>query len=60
MVAPQVCGDTDGIDSMWKIVKSKRHIKEEKKSNYNKNFPPLKMMKTSTPTTKNNSKNDSG
>ena len=38
MVAPQVCGDTDGIDSTWKIVKSKRRIKEEKKSNYDKNF----------------------
>ena len=52
MVAPQVCGDTDGINSTWKIVKSKRRIKEEKKSNYDKNFPPLRMMKTSTPTTK--------
>ena len=60
MVTPQVFGDADGIDSTWKIVKSKRHIKEEKKSNYNKNFPPLKMMKTSTPTTKNSSKDHSG
>ena len=59
MVAPQVCGDTDGINSTWKIVKSKRRIKEEKKSNYDKNFPPLRMMKTSTPTTKKNSKDDS-
>ena len=53
MVAPQVCGDTD---STWKIVKSKRCIKKKKKSNYDKNFPPLRMMKASTPTTKNNSK----
>ena len=60
MVAPQVCGDIDGINSTWKIVKSKRRIKEEKKSNYDKNYPPLRMMKTSTPTTKNNSKDDSG
>ena len=60
MVAPQVCGDADGINSTWKIVKSKIHIKEEKKSNYDKNFPPLKMMKTCTPTTNNNSKDDSG
>ena len=59
MVAPLACGDTDGINSTWKIVKSKRRIKEEKKSNYDKNFPPLRMMKTSTPTTKNNSKNHS-
>ena len=60
MVAPQACGDADGINSMWKIVKSKRCIKEQKKSDYDKNFPPLRMMKTSTPTTKNNSKDDSG
>ena len=59
MVAPQVYGDTVGINSTWKIVKSKRHIKEEKKSNYDKNFHPLRIMKTSTPTTKNNSKDDS-
>ena len=59
MVVPQVCGDADWIDSTLKIVKSKRGIKEEKKSDYDKNFPPLKMMKTSTPTTKNNSKDDS-
>ena len=60
MLAPQVCGDADGINSTWKIIKSKRCIKEEKKSNYDKNFPPLKIMKTSTPTTKKNSKDDSG
>ena len=41
-----------------KFVKSKRRIKEEKKSNYDKKFHPLRMMKTSTPTTKNNSKKD--
>ena len=60
MVAPQICGDADRNDSTWKIVKRKRCIKEEKKSNFDKNFSPLKMMKTSTPTTKNNTKNDSG
>ena len=60
MVAPQVCGDADEINSTWKIVKSKRHITEEKKSNYNNNFPLLRMMKTSTPNTKNNSKDDPG
>ena len=58
MVAPQVYGDTDRINSTWKIFKSKRRIKEEKKSNYDKNFPSLRMIKTSTPTTKNNSKKD--
>ena len=60
MVVPQVCGDADENDSTWKIVKSKRRIKEEKKSNYDKNFPSLKMIKTRTPTTKNNTKDDSG
>ena len=39
MIAPQVCGDTDGINSTWKIVSSKRCIKEEKKSNYDKKIP---------------------
>ena len=59
IVTPLACGDTDGINSTWKIIKSKRRIKEEKISNYDKTFPPLRMMKTSAPTTKNNSKDDS-
>ena len=60
MVAPQVFGDADGNDSTWEIVKRKKCIEEEKKSNYDKNFPPFKMIKTRKPTTKNNTKDDSG
>ena len=36
-----------------------KDIFRDKKSDYDKHFPPLRMMKTSTPTTKNNSKDDS-
>ena len=60
MVAPQVCGDANGNDSAWKIVKSKKQLREEKKSNYDKNFPPLQVIRPSTPTSKNNTKDDSG
>ena len=60
MVAPQVCGDANGNDSAWKILKSKKQLREEKKSNYDKNFPPLQMIKSSTPTFRNYTKDDSG
>ena len=42
MVAPQVNSDNNVDASNWKIVKSKRQLREERKSNYNLNFPPLK------------------
>ena len=57
MVAPQVSGDNKGNESTWKIVKSKKQIKQERKSNYDKNFPPLKP--TTTPTTRYNKQDDS-
>ena len=57
MVAPQVSGDNRGNESTWKIVKSKKQIKQERKSNYDKNFPPLKP--TTTTTTKYNKQDDS-
>ena len=41
MVAPQVSSDNNGDASNWKIVKSKRQLREEKKSKYHLNFPPL-------------------
>ena len=42
MVAPQVNSDNNADASNWKIVKSKRQLREERKSNYNLNFPPSK------------------
>lgn len=56
MVAPYVSGDNNGYDSTWKIVKSRKRIKEEKKSNYKKKFPPLQVLSSTTP--KNISDND--
>ena len=41
MVAPQINGVNNADASNWKIVKSKRHLREERKSNYNLNSPPL-------------------
>ena len=42
MVAPQDNSDNYVDASNWKIVKSKRQLREERKSNYNLNFLPLK------------------
>ena len=39
MVAPQDNSDNYVDASNWKIVKSKRQLREERKSNYN-SFPP--------------------
>ena len=39
MIAPQVNGDNNADTSNCKIVKSKRQLREERKSNYNLNFP---------------------
>ena len=41
MVAPQVSGFGNDNSSMWKIVKSKRLLKEERKWKRDKSFPPL-------------------
>ena len=41
MIAPWVNGDNNADASNWKILKSKRQLREERKSNYNLNFPPL-------------------
>ena len=41
MVAPQVSSDNNGDASNCKIVKSKRQLREEKKSKYHLNFSPL-------------------
>ena len=41
MVAPQVSGWNNDNKSTWKIVKTKKQLKEEKKWKNNKSFPPL-------------------
>ena len=42
MVAPQVSGSNN--NSTWKVVKTKRQLKEDKKWKYNKAFPPLPVL----------------
>ena len=67
MVAPQVSGDNNGDASIWKIVKSKRQPREERKSKYNLNYPPLqsvsslgsKTYKNKTPSIKTTKSTDS-
>ena len=44
MVAPKVSGDNNGDASNWEIVKSKRQLREERKSKYNMNFSPLQSV----------------
>ena len=41
MVGTQVSGDNNVDASNWKIMKSKKQLRKERKSNYNLNFPPL-------------------
>ena len=60
MVDPQVSGEDNGDDSTWKIVKRRRTIKEQRKSNYNKNFPPLQSVTTKVTLNDRNNKDDSG
>ena len=60
IVAPQVSGDDNGDDSTWKIVKIRRTIKEQRKSNYNKNFPPVQFVTTETTFNEETNKDDSG
>ena len=44
MVAPQVSGFDNDNNSAWKIVKSKRQLKEERKWKKDKSFPPLPVL----------------
>ena len=44
MVAQQVSGFDNVNNSAWKIVKSKRQLKEEKKWKKDKSFPPLPVL----------------
>ncbi len=60
MVAPQVSGDDNGDEFTWKIIKSRRTIKEQRKSNYNKNFPPLQSVTTKLTPNGRDNMDDSG
>ena len=44
MVAPQVSGTNNNNNSAWKIVKTRRQLKDEKKWKDDKSFPPLPVL----------------
>ena len=44
MVAPQVSGTNNNNNSAWKIVKTKKQLKDEKKWKDDKSFPPLPVL----------------
>ena len=44
MVAPQVSGSNDDNNSAWKLVKTKKQLKEERKWKNDKSFPPLPVL----------------
>ena len=44
MVAPQVSGTDNNNNSAWKLVKTKKQIKDEKKWKDDKSFPPLPVL----------------
>ena len=58
MVAPQVSGSNYDNNSTWKIVKSKKQLKEERKWKYDKAFPPPPVL-SSARKNDNNSDNES-
>ena len=58
MVAPQVSDSNYNNNSTWKIVKSKKQLKEERKWKYDKAFPPLPVL-SSARDNENNSDNES-
>ena len=48
MVAPQVSGSNYNNNSTWKIVKSKKQLKEERKWKNDKAFPPLPVLSSAS------------
>ena len=48
MVAPQVSGTNNNNNSAWKIVKTKKQLKDEKKWKDDKSFPPLPVLSSAT------------
>ena len=48
MVAPQVSGSNNDNNSTWKIVKTKKQLKDERKWKNDKSFPPLPVLSSAT------------
>ena len=57
MVAPQVSGSNNDNNSVWKLVKTKRQLKDERKWKNDKSFPPLPVLSSATD---NDNKTDDG